>query len=601
MNILIVDDIEANLLLLQAFLSSIENIEIFESLSAEDAIKITAQTPIDLILSDIKMPEMDGFGLAEVLRANPATKDIPFIFISAYSDYEKRGYDFGAIDYIAKPVDGDVLVSKVKNYIKIIALQRSLEAQNNYVNLLLNSSNEVQIIIDKHSLILNYNTQAKNLFENISKGITLFELFDWEEGNARKLKSFINSVSLDPKSTQIFHKKKNHYKVSYKVLDAKQHMISIFDVTQEIKESKRKDAIYNAQTSIVVVTNDGNATNINKAFYDEYPYVDLHDFQAQHRCICELFMAKDGEDFLLEQMDGIPWYRYMALHKDRVHNVCMLNQEGIEKVYEIQSSGNIFEADTGENEEVVVFHDITETRNQKMILLNQSRLAAMGEMLSMIAHQWRQPLTTIVTIHAKMKMKYDMDMLSKEDFYQDLETTKSVVQHLSKTIDMFQDYFKEQDGESVLVGELFSCVFNIILPIFENNEIENIFECENAVCENHSYFLDNRLDQVLLNIYQNATDALKEDTVNTQKKITTRVSLDENSNTVIRIYDNGRGIDDVILDKIFIPYFSTKSKNGSGLGLYMSKEIVETHLKGTLSVCKYEDGACFKITIANKL
>ncbi len=233
-----------------------------------------------------------------------------------------------------------------------------------------------------------------------------------------------------------------------------------------------------------------------------------------------------------------------------------------------------------------------ELEEKNKIFLTQSKQAAMGEMIAMIAHQWRQPITTIATILSKMKIKYDLDILNKNDFNSDFTKTKSIINHLSKTIDTFQDYFKEKQGNKVSVTDLFERVSNIILPILKNYSISLVFNDSSIEC-----LVDDRLDQVLLNIYQNSSDALKNNDSVEKKIILTSVLEDDNKQIVIRISDNGGGIREEIIEKIFTPYFSTKSKNGSGLGLYMSKEIVENHIGGTLKVRNTDTGACFEIIV----
>jgi C4-dicarboxylate-specific signal transduction histidine kinase len=126
----------------------------------------------------------------------------------------------------------------------------------------------------------------------------------------------------------------------------------------------------------------------------------------------------------------------------------------------------------------------------------------------------------------------------------------------------------------------------------KNNNIEHKLDYED------NYKLDDRLDHVLLNIYQNANDALNNNESVKEKKICTKIYNTENQ-TIIEISDNAGGISKEIKEKIFDPYFSTKSKNGTGLGLYMSKNIVEKYIGGQLKVTNTEVGACFHIIIPN--
>lgn len=236
-------------------------------------------------------------------------------------------------------------------------------------------------------------------------------------------------------------------------------------------------------------------------------------------------------------------------------------------------------------------YKILEEKNK--MLLATSKQAAMGEMISMIAHQWRQPLTSLVALLSKTKIKYEMGVLEKKDFTADFDKAKNIIQHLSKTIDIFRDYFKEKEGKAAPVKELIAGVDNILLSLMESKSIE--ISCE---CSDKSLKVDDRLDQVILNIYQNAADALVQMREN-NRRIFTKVHS-EGENVIINICDNAGGVPESVIEHIFTPYFSTKSKNGSGLGLYMSKDIVENTLGGQLSVCNTKMGACFKITVLNK-
>lgn len=227
------------------------------------------------------------------------------------------------------------------------------------------------------------------------------------------------------------------------------------------------------------------------------------------------------------------------------------------------------------------------------LLVQQSRNAAMGEMLSMIAHQWRQPLATLSTITSKMKIKNELDMYSKESFDLDYEKINSVIMHLSKTIEYFRNYFKPRKIVKENIREIFKDLENIIEPLSNKNNIELEFNYINV----ENLEIDTRIDQVLLNLYKNSIEACYEK--NKSGKITTEIK-EINHSIIINIYDNGGGIPEIYLDKIFEPYFSTKNKNGTGLGLYMSKDIIESNLKGKLSVENLKDGVCFTIELNNK-
>jgi len=246
------------------------------------------------------------------------------------------------------------------------------------------------------------------------------------------------------------------------------------------------------------------------------------------------------------------------------------------------------------NQDIVVGNitDISNEKKQEKIIQQQSRLAQMGEMIGMIAHQWRQPLTAISTASIAINMKAQMDILDNKSAIELAEKISEFTQHLSKTIDDFREFYKDKkEKQDVTYKELINSTLEIVEVSLKNKNIALVIEMQSEITF-HTYA--NELKQVLLNLIKNAEDALLEKGVeNPYIKIITQ----ENKLTVS---DNGGGIPKDIIEKIFDPYFSTKKKlNGTGLGLYMSKTIIEEHCEGKLSVHNEEDGAVFVVELSN--
>ena len=221
-------------------------------------------------------------------------------------------------------------------------------------------------------------------------------------------------------------------------------------------------------------------------------------------------------------------------------------------------------------------------------MLHQSRLAQMGEMISMIAHQWRQPLSSISATIGSLQMKQMLGKYDKEFYDEQLNNIAGFSQHLSKTIDDFKNFYKpDKESDSIKLEEVISKALDITKALIVNYKIE-IIEEYNSKEEIELYITE--IMQVILNILKNAQDNfMGKDIKDPYIKIIT-------NDRTISICDNGGGIPDDIIDKIFDPYFSTKDeKNGTGLGLYMSKTIVEEHHNGKLKVENTDDGVCFKI------
>ncbi len=232
-----------------------------------------------------------------------------------------------------------------------------------------------------------------------------------------------------------------------------------------------------------------------------------------------------------------------------------------------------------------VAFEIKQNEEKNGILLQQSKMAAMGEMLENIAHQWRQPLSTISICTSGMELKKNLNMLEDKDFYDSINHIKSSVSYLSNTIEDFRSFLdKDKVLSNVNINHLVQKVLDILNPSLQSHHIEvikNIDDFEFSTIEND-------LIQILMNIITNAKDALKNLKNEELRYIFINISKNQ-KNVVIEIFDNAMGIKDEIISRIFEPYFTTKHKSqGTGIGLYMSKILVDNNLKGTIFVENYK-------------
>ncbi|RLA78603.1 MAG: sensor histidine kinase, partial [Epsilonproteobacteria bacterium] len=220
---------------------------------------------------------------------------------------------------------------------------------------------------------------------------------------------------------------------------------------------------------------------------------------------------------------------------------------------------------------------ITKNRQKDQQMMHQSRLAQMGEMISMIAHQWRQPLTAISATSANINLKTKLDKLDANTALELSDRISRYSQHLSTTIDDFRDFFKHnKEKKDTNYTEVIKGVLNIIETSIIN---QNITLIQNLTSTDTLHTYPNELKQVILNLIKNAEDVLVE------SNIPNPTITIETKDKILTISDNAGGVPEDIIDKIFDPYFSTKTKkNGTGLGLYMSKTIIEEHCNGKLYV-----------------
>lgn len=257
------------------------------------------------------------------------------------------------------------------------------------------------------------------------------------------------------------------------------------------------------------------------------------------------------------------------------------------------NSDNIFEYH-------LIISDITKyiTIKEKLklndkIMLAQAHKAAMGDLISMIAHQWRQPLNNLALINQDMYVKLELGKLDDKSIYDSHEKIDEILQFMSKTIDDFRNFFSpDQPKEWITIEEVIDCTLKIIGQCYVSSNIAiNVHNNSKTQLLIHK----NSLVQVFLNILGNAKYALESAHV---KPAIITVIIDETPSSIITtIRDNGGGIPKAIIDKIALPYFTTKGLMGTGLGLYISQTIIEKYFFGTITWFNKNQGACFVITL----
>jgi len=241
-----------------------------------------------------------------------------------------------------------------------------------------------------------------------------------------------------------------------------------------------------------------------------------------------------------------------------------------------------------------VSKEVEKNRLKDQQMLQQSRLAQMGEMISMIAHQWRQPLNAISLTSNNLSFKCILDDVDVEEFKKELALIDEYSQHLSSTIDDFKNFFKKEKEKELIT--LTMIIKNTLKIIQTSLEDKNIHVVVNLKCNINFMSYKNEIMQVALNIIKNAEDALIQNQVENPTITIEDKYADGCTYPTLIIRDNAGGIAEDIMPNIFDPYFSTKkAKEGTGLGLYMSRTIIQEHCDGDLHVANDDDGAVFTI------
>ena len=258
--------------------------------------------------------------------------------------------------------------------------------------------------------------------------------------------------------------------------------------------------------------------------------------------------------------------------------------------------------------QIVTIANIEDLKRKENLMAEQSKLAAMGEMLGNIAHQWRQPLNIISMSSSNLKLKNDMGELNSSTLRESLSLILKTINHLSDTIETFNDFLKTDKEKSIFnVNDNIKNSISLVDNFFKNFNIDIVLELDDDVFLNN---LANEFSQAFINILNNAKDAIVLNLKDNESGLI-KIKTKKIDNFIeILVLDNALGVDKDILNKIFEPYFTTKHKyQGTGLGLYMTRKIINSSMGGEITVQnkkfthnkKEYKGAEFKIKIPLKL
>ncbi len=304
--------------------------------------------------------------------------------------------------------------------------------------------------------------------------------------------------------------------------------------------------------------------------------------------ITERKLIEEKLEKTLMEMEVSNW-EYKMLNQD-------LNQE-VERRKTVESELKLQKEllqELNENLESQIEAEVNKNREKDELMLLQSRQAAMGEMIGNIAHQWRQPLNAIGLMVYDLTDAFRFGEIDEEYLAKSEENIKSVLQHMSGTIDDFRNFFKpNKEKQAFALYDVVKTSVSFLDATLKNSGIRLITEIDKDIA---LFGYSSEFAQVLLNIINNAKDAL---TDNQTPVPVIRISGQRKDEfAVLKIIDNGGGINPSVLHKIFEPYFTTKEQGkGTGVGLYMSKTIIERNMGGGISVNNLRNGAEFVITV----
>jgi PAS domain S-box-containing protein len=500
-----------------------------------------------------------------------------------------------------------VYEGKVYGYVDAIIVIREAIERYGYHNALKISGK----LKESLELSVGIRNDDKMLFNILNKGIMSFD--------EKTIENYIAQWA------NVIHRKIVDYSLVWKLLALFFIIFSIMiwaynklsKTKDELEESLNNfETLFDSTRDIVVVINqDLKVLLVNKAGLNTFGYTKEEALTLSARD----FIEPGNEDIvkMIQTYNSNVTFEVELYKKDGTLVPCRASGKNIlyqgkpARVSILTNLTDVKKAqqkliDLNQSLEEKVAVEVENSRQKDKQMLAQSRLAQMGEMISMIAHQWRQPLGAIAATGIDMKMaimmgRFDLDIKEQREeqetfMIEELEHIESYVQTLTETIDDFRNFYKPNKEREILsINVPFEKSFDILKGSMDSQGImiERSLQSTTELA-----LFNNELMQVFLNILKNALDNFKEKGL--KKPMLLIESKDTDAGVCLSIYDNGGGIPEDIMIKIFDPYFSTKDeKNGTGLGLYMSKIIVEEHHKGKLRVENKNDGVCFNVEICD--
>lgn len=413
-----------------------------------------------------------------------------------------------------------------------------------------------------------------------------------------KLVEYLEDVqSIDSFKKRINVDEENKYNEYGKLYNEVNTMLNRIEVSHNAL--KIASVAFETQSGMIITDSDGKILQSNKAFSKITGY-SKEEVLGETPAI--LKSGLHDNMFYEEMFESLHNYNYWS---GEINN---RNKNG-----NIVTEQLIMQTVLDDNKKIAYyvasFLDITrqketeaKLKEKESLLRHQSKMAAMGEMLANIAHQWRQPLSVISTASTGLVVSKEFKMPQDDEYdIKQLKKINNSAQYLSQTIDDFRNFFKSNKGkESFNLMNSYKKTMELVDAKFSNADIDVIETIE----EVELVSLENELMQVIMNLLNNARDVLE--SKKDQRKLILIDIYKKDNYAVFSICDNAGGVPEDIIDRIFEPYFTTKHKsNGTGIGLYMSLEMISKNMNGDLNVYnktytyegqKYK-GACFTIML----
>ncbi|WP_320033348.1 ATP-binding protein [Halarcobacter sp.] len=404
-------------------------------------------------------------------------------------------------------------------------------------------------------------------------------------------------------------------------------------------QEKKNQIILDSQKNIIVITDGYYIKNSNKQLLNFFNFKSLEKFKEKYECICQTFVDMNDKYYLIDKdYNGKNWAEHILANPDKKFKAA-IKKDGILRHFTLNVNSTIFDEEEipyiivtltditqeieqqkklknlngnlellvenktkelkelNESLEKRVIEESEKNKEKDRMLFQQNKMAAMGEMLSNIAHQWRQPLASISAAISSLKLQKELGIVDNNNFNTTCDLILKNSSYLSQTIEDFKNFFKkDREKCNFLLKKSIAENITLLKEKLKHDQIQVLVDIDDTI---ELFGYKNEFQQAILNIINNSIDAL-----NSKDDIKIKIIKIDYANKILSITDSARGIKKEILTRIFEPYFTTKHQSqGTGIGLYMTREILTKHMGFNIDVenidFEYNNeilhGASFKI------
>lgn len=601
--------------------------EIEQAFDLDSAISLIQSSRFDYVLLDLILPDGEG----EMLLPYAKRADARVIVMTTDRDSFRRDrlFGFGIVDYIIKERYFDDIIENIRRII------RQVESNTEYTLLIVDDSNFVrnylELLLHSRGFLVLTATNGKDALEVMEQYPIDALVADLEmpivDGFAlmakiRRNKRYRNLPVMILTGSGDSNKIAKVIKHDVRDLIKKPYVIEevLLKIDNMINTLKQQKIIHRERNRF----NLYHEAIVNSTLYMKLtPDLTINYMNERLRTLLGISFSPLNKPLLpaLLADTEVPWLDTLgAMTFDTEPQERAYVFRGGDNTYHYVSAvvSGVFDENGRLLELVFIGHDISQMHanenllherieeqtminiEQQRMMFNQAKMAAMGEMIGNIAHQWRQPLNTLGLLIQDLDDAHVFGELDDAYLHTMISKSMDQIQYMSKTIDDFRNFF-QPDKQKVTfnVADAITKTVDIVEKMLQINGIELRVETSDPLSDIVGY--PGQMQQVLLNLVNNAKDATitKNGEYGGKEKWIRIVAREEGPSLIVSVQDNGGGIPEAIIDRIFEPYYTTKEEGkGTGIGLYMSKMIVEQNMGGRLSVHNDPEGACFEMAFS---